>query len=160
MGALAKDRVKGDPTRPEIILCGEAQANLGVRATSDGDIEYLINDALIRTHGLTKLLATTPARADIIHPVLAAASRFFWHLHRGPSVNQRLDTEAIRFEMYKLALIGPTTFMASDDLVQSGVADIEADSSPYGFMVHNPSERAMYLWSFYFDCSNLSISES
>ena len=166
MSAVAKHRANDDPAHPEIILCDETQANLSTRLTSSGDIEYLMNDPLIRTHGLTKLLATTPAQVDDVYPVLAAASRFFWHLHRAPTMSQTLDNQPIRVEMYKVKAQGLGSRRTQEykefgeDLVHSGIVDIEADRRAHGFIVKNQSDRPLYLWAFYFDCSNLSIGES
>ncbi|KZV62801.1 hypothetical protein PENSPDRAFT_758453 [Peniophora sp. CONT] len=177
MSALAKDRVQRDATRPDILLGDEAQANISVRSHGGGRVEYLIHDSLIRKHGFTKLLETTPAMAENVHPVLAAASKFFWHLHRSPE-GQRLGDESVAIEMHQLepglwsrqwrstqgmhketGWIRPTG-APGEDLIHSGVVNLRADGrTVYGFTVENRSARPLYVWAFYFDCSNLSIAE-
>ncbi|KZV62802.1 hypothetical protein PENSPDRAFT_641761 [Peniophora sp. CONT] len=171
MSALAKDRVLSDVVRPAILLGEETQADLSVRAHDGGGrVEYLIRNPLIRKHGLMQLLETTPAIAEDVHSVLAAASKFFWHLHRSPG-QQRLGDESFEIEMHQLESSqslnhgyeniwkrpeGP----AGKNIIHQGVVNLEADGrTAYGVRVENHSTRPLYVSVFYFDCSNLSIIE-
>lgn len=167
MLALAKERVRKDPKSPEILLVDEPQANLSPRITRGGRVEYLIRDPLIRSHGLETLGETTLPIADHIHPILVAASKFFWHLHRSPALNQRLEDENIHTEMHELRLrqsdnSNRRSFVKSgNDLVRSGIVDIQVDRDRmHGLTIYNRSSRPVYVWAFYFDCSNLSICKS
>lgn len=49
---------------------------------------------------------------------------------------------------------------SGEDLVRSGIVELEADgATAYGLTVCNRSPRPLFVWVFYFDCSNLSISK-
>ncbi|VDB86219.1 unnamed protein product [Peniophora sp. CBMAI 1063] len=166
MRAVAKDRIRDDSSGPGILLVDETEASLSARATRDGRIEYLIRDSLIREHGIEKLNATTLPTHEDIHPVLVAASRFFWHLRRSPTSSERLEDGPISIEIYSvvnqsLASFWTTSYGRSgEDTVQSGIANVVADGrTPYGITVKNTSHKPLYLWLFYFDCSTLSITE-
>lgn len=166
MSALAKHRVCSGAESPGILLTNEAEANLSTYATFEGRIEYAIHDSLIRKHGLTTLLETTLPTTECTYPVLVAASKFFWHLHRTPTSKQELATEGVQIVMRRLERARHTSgwidywMESGDNLVHSGVVDIQVDGKvPYGLAVENGTGQSLYVSAFYFDCSNLSIGE-
>ena len=138
------------------------------RETHDGRIEYLIHDPLIEAYGITKLSETTTLEEKPIYAVLAAASNFFYNLHRAPSSDARLEDGCFKIEMHELGadLSGRPNHQynwkrdGGENLIrQDGVAELEVDGKRlYGFTVENRSEKPLYVWAFYFDCSTLSIS--
>ncbi|VDB86215.1 unnamed protein product [Peniophora sp. CBMAI 1063] len=164
MKAVAKDRLRDDSSGPGILLVDETEASLSARATQDGRIEYFIRDPLVQPHSLETLSVTTLSTPQCIHPVLMAASRFFWHLHRSPTSGQQLEDRAISLEMHRVVQSQPGWRPSYDrsgqDLIRSGVINVIPDGrTMYGFTVRNRSDRPLYVWLFYFDCSNLSILE-
>ncbi|KZV62932.1 hypothetical protein PENSPDRAFT_641580 [Peniophora sp. CONT] len=167
MEALAKElQLQQEAGSPSILLGDEAQADLSVRAR-DGVIEYLIGDSLINIHGLNRLCQTTKAETRFIHPVLRAASHFFWHLHRSPKKNllrSKVTVEVFRIEEDEDGeldedLQSPLV-TRGDNLLQAGVVNVVADhKTMYGVRVINNVSVPLHVWAFFFDCSDLSISE-
>ncbi|KZV74056.1 hypothetical protein PENSPDRAFT_682237 [Peniophora sp. CONT] len=154
---------------PRITLSHWDHANLSVRARG-GRIEYLICDPLVSAYGLHSLFQTTGADTQCIQPVLRAAGDFFWHLHRSPLPEKRLLDRWTSVEVYKLRKSAnggsdihtlPLHTRYGENLCRSGRLDVTVgdDGMVYGIVLHNSSKVPLYVWAFYFDCSDLSIAE-
>lgn len=163
--ALAEELQSEQETgRPFILLGDREQVHLIVQAR-DGQIEYLIGDALLNTHGMYKLYHMTPADARFIRPVLRTAAHFFWHLHRSPMQTRLRDKVAV--EVYKLhedvngpldENLLPPFVPIGENILHAGTVDAVVDDGLlYGVKVRNRTTVPMHVWAFYFDCSDLSI---
>ncbi|KZV62253.1 hypothetical protein PENSPDRAFT_758829 [Peniophora sp. CONT] len=143
-------------------------AHLGL-ALRGNRVEYLIYYAELLKHGHDKLWITTILDTAFIHSVLRAASHFFWHLRREPTTHQLWGDVAI--ELYTLRVdergeldrnlrhpyrVHSGNLLDRQDPVLDVVAD---DSTVYGISLQNTSTRALHVWAFYFDCSDLSIMD-
>ncbi|KZV60770.1 hypothetical protein PENSPDRAFT_328057 [Peniophora sp. CONT] len=129
----------------------------------DGAVHYAIHDPDIRDGGKHELYGVSSTH-DVpgVYSVLRAASHFFWHLRRGQSFTPAYHSH-ITVEIYTLKPveneIGPHYVQRTRENLRSGV--LEAVDSPrmiYGLKIENKSPVDLYLWVFYFDCSDLSIT--
>ncbi|VDB96090.1 unnamed protein product [Peniophora sp. CBMAI 1063] len=166
--ALAKElQLQEDSGSPPILLGDQKSAHISVRARDDGEIEYMINDSLITIHGLTSFCRTTKPDERFIHPVLRAASHFFWHLHRSPQKNMlrsKVSVEVHSLEQDEEGEIDENLdapwVPSSANLLKNGVVNVVADSETvYGIKMTNAVTVPLHVWAFYFDCSDLSIME-
>lgn len=164
--ALTKERCRSHIVQ----VRHSALADLSVRASS-GHIEYLICDPTIRSYGLSKLCQTTKSDADCIRPVLRATADFFRHLRRSPLPKERLLETRIAVEVHALKentdgnvdpYVQPLLTRYGENLCRSGKVDLTArdDETVYGITLRNSSQVPLYVWAFYFDCSDLSIGKS
>lgn len=142
------------------------QAELSVLALN-GRIEYLVCDPIIKDHGLDKLHHSTEAQAVYVYPVLRAATHFFWHLHHAPSMHRlcgHLGVQIHELGQNEDAELGldlrrPWT-PTGGGIMRDRTVDVVADDGKvYGISVRNQSSVPLHVWAFYFDCSDLSISE-
>ncbi|KZV62928.1 hypothetical protein PENSPDRAFT_230413 [Peniophora sp. CONT] len=144
----------------------ETQAHFSVVAR-DRQIEYLIHDDLITVRGLRRLHPTTKAEAYCIYPILRAATHFFWHLHHEPekpSLREHIRPRIYELKKDEHAELGLdlrlpwTTY--GESLLCSGAVNVVADQGTvYGIALQNTLEIPLHIWAFYFDCSDLSITE-
>ena len=165
--AVAKElQLQRNSGSPALLLGDEKEANVSV-CIRGGEIEYLIGDPLINIHGLSRLCHTTKPDMRFIHPVLRAASHFFWHLRRSPQKNMLRSKVSI--EVHRLEededgelddeLRAPL-ITRGDNVFRAGVADVVADDKTmYGLKIANTVSVPLHVWAFFFDCSDLSICE-
>ncbi|VDB92293.1 unnamed protein product [Peniophora sp. CBMAI 1063] len=165
--ALLKElQRQGQLERPSVRLVDPTEADLSVHPASGG-VEYRIHNAQIVRHGLRRLWKGTEASVHGIRPILHSAGTFFWHLFRSP--NKGLLRDQIVSEVHKL-LPGSNgerdSFMKrllarhGDNLFLSGSVNIVADDqTAFGITLENHNPVSLHVWGFYFDCSDLSITE-
>lgn len=163
--ALVDELLLPNKMYPSILLVDEAQADLSTRIREDGEIEYLVRPL---SEPVRPLYYTTKAEAQLVHPVLRAAIRFFWHLNRTPkkgSLQGRIEVEAHE-------LVEDENGELDDDLryplvrwgknlCRDGVLNAKADHrTVYGLRIMNNFNVPLHIWAFYFDCGDLSISNA
>ncbi|KZV73851.1 hypothetical protein PENSPDRAFT_732580 [Peniophora sp. CONT] len=134
------------------------------------NIEYFIqlpNLAQLWDLPIHRLYRTTQADARLVQPVLRAAARFPWHLRRKRGhgrlrsnvVVQVFKTEEDEFGDYDADLRLPFKAVGGD-LLSDGRVKVVADrKTPYGIHVTSKFNVPLHIWAFYFDCSDLSITE-
>ncbi|VDB96089.1 unnamed protein product [Peniophora sp. CBMAI 1063] len=115
--------------------------------------------------------SSTDAAAQSIKSALAYAHELPWHWGEPGMIvegNEKVLRDTISIGMHELVedeeallddeLNAPYVVRDSRDLHQRGFADVVADDQTYyGMVVRNNSDDPLYLWAFYFDCSDLSI---
>ncbi|KZV67675.1 hypothetical protein PENSPDRAFT_754732 [Peniophora sp. CONT] len=164
--ALAMEILPYHRADNHILLGDKAQADLSVRSSQEG-VEFLIHNSRITYYGLDKLSQSVPPVPQRVQSVLRAAAHFFWHLRRAPDKHSLRQKIHVSFHRVEEDMGGDLDenlrrpFRAvGDNLIVSGAVEVEADNkTPYGMTVHNGFNAPMCIWAFYFDCSNLSISE-
>ncbi|KZV74057.1 hypothetical protein PENSPDRAFT_648260 [Peniophora sp. CONT] len=150
-----------------VFLCENATyADLGVRERDDS-LEYILCDPMIKRYGLLHLCGTSTSTDELhIVAVLRAASHFFWRLHLAPSASTLRAHISVEFHRVKKdggadGNVHRTSYARDgEDLCRSGVVEIVAgDDTCYGVTVRNHLDVSLHVWAFYFDCSDLSITE-
>ncbi|KZV62920.1 hypothetical protein PENSPDRAFT_692080 [Peniophora sp. CONT] len=152
------------PGRPSIQLADAAQADLSI-CVVNGRAEYRICNSLVNSHGLHELCETTMASAQDVLRVLRAASSFFWHLQRTPDKHYLrdqilLEVHELRPSIERDPYVGRLLSKHGDNLLLSGTVNVVADDeTTFGITLKNKSLEPLHIWVFYFDCSDLSITE-
>ncbi|KZV62929.1 hypothetical protein PENSPDRAFT_657741 [Peniophora sp. CONT] len=153
---------------PIELLEDEAGADLCAR-DRDGRVELFVGNSVMVMNPALKLQSTIYAVAEHIHPFLRAASQFFWHLRRTPAEHQLRDNIAV--ELHELRRNGALNHLLHTTYQPYGenqlrcdrgvlVMDVEADNkTAYGITIRSQFVKPLYVWVFYFDCSDLSITE-
>ncbi|VDB88738.1 unnamed protein product [Peniophora sp. CBMAI 1063] len=183
--AIAAELNAPTPGKRAILLVEQDRADLSVTLADDGQsIEYLLPSTMITRYGLTRLYHTSPPQPPAIRRVLQAAAHFFWHLRRSPE--QGLLRHKVDIELQVLESTGELNFdvdhfddmevyqPVGDNLIQEGVVDVEVvgeigpnkvaknfeSATVYGLTLRSKTpDIPLYVGLFYFDCSELSISE-
>ena len=156
----------GEADYPVALPQDEAAADLSVHEC-DGRVEYFLNDPLVRSFGLQKLYRETPAETRYVHPILRAATHFFWHFKRSPdlsSLRASIDVqihELQKDEEAELDLYLRAPYKThGPNLNRDGIVDVVADDvTAYGVTIESSVNTPLYVWAFYFDCSDLEICE-
>ncbi len=134
---------------------------------ADGDvIHFEIMDKLCRQHGLTRMpFGVDIDDSDALRRILQSLADFYWYL-RHSSKRSPLATSTL--ECMKLKETGEYT----DDLEEvlmpdpdghnlnvGGVIMVDVgEEGIYGFKITDTMSVPLYVWMFYFDVSDLSIS--
>lgn len=155
---------------PVTLFRDAAGADLCARER-DGRVELTIGDSVTeRALGLA-LQSTVYPQAERIHRVLRAASQFFRHLRRSPKNHQlggRIEVEVheMRRNPRELdSLLRALYLPVGPNMLRSVCGELVLDVSEpdqtkaYGMTLTSRFEIALHIWAFYFDCSDLSISE-
>ncbi|KZV68253.1 hypothetical protein PENSPDRAFT_687430 [Peniophora sp. CONT] len=138
-------------------------------AVSSGQVEYHIADESVLRYRHDRLYYRTPLPQllDALRPVLDAATHFFRHLHRKPPTSSNIKlAEKVELGLFKVELstdidedLAQQIFLPSgDNLIKDGVVEIETGpETQYGFTIK--SNMDVHIALFYFDCSDLSITQ-
>ncbi|KZV70057.1 hypothetical protein PENSPDRAFT_607783 [Peniophora sp. CONT] len=155
-----------DVDYPVVLREDETQTDLSVYEHV-GRVEYFINDPLIKSFGLQKLFNTTGAETRYIHPILRSATHFFWHFNRSPDVSALRDSLHVQVHVLQRddeaeldLYLRPPYRTHGENLNRDGIVDVVADDvTAYGVTVESDFTVPLHVWAFYFDCSDLSISD-
>ncbi|KAK0187308.1 hypothetical protein F5146DRAFT_1105099 [Armillaria mellea] len=135
--------------------------------TVDGDVvNFEIMDKLCRQHELTRMPFNIKIHDSYtIHCVLQGSADFYWYFHHSSKAS---PLSACTLECMKLRETGEYTDMLEavwipdpngNNLNVGGVIMVDvAEEAIYGFRITNTSAANLYVWMFYFDMSDLSIS--
>ncbi|KAK0234488.1 hypothetical protein EDD85DRAFT_774432 [Armillaria nabsnona] len=134
---------------------------------ADGDvIHFEIMDKICRQHGLTHMpFGVDIDDSDALRRILQSSADFYWYLRHS---NKRSPLATSTLECMKLKETGEYT----DDLEEvlrpdpnghnlnvGGVIMVDVDEEGiYGFKITDAMSVPLYVWMFYFDVSDLSIS--
>ncbi|VDB92134.1 unnamed protein product [Peniophora sp. CBMAI 1063] len=148
-------------------LSDKANADLALSVDDDGYLKFDILDSLITAYGIHALYHTVMPDSRYILPALRSASHFFWHLRRSPEKNRlrsKVDVKVHALVEDDEAELDddlmPPLVRNGDDLFRGGAVDVVADSkAKYGVTIRNKTSVPLHVWVFYFDCSDLSITE-
>lgn len=139
-------------------------------------VTFHINDNVCRAHGLTEMYypiyrdptasSSKEAFVEQALAVIRSAADFYFHLGRYPRYNHLTRSGLVRLESYELeeGWVGDDWGMAekepSRNLIQGGVLNVyEEEEKVFGFKVINGSSVPLYAALFFFDMSDLSISQ-
>ncbi|KAG6906653.1 hypothetical protein DXG01_012739 [Tephrocybe rancida] len=140
-----------------------------VIGTPDGLVQFEVQDPVCSQYGYTHMPFNNirPDESAYLLSILRSAADFYWHLR-----NSKKDsslTENVHIECLQLESSGELTddldeiFVPKQDgtnLVIGGLIFIDIDDSAlYGYRILNESETPLYVALFYFDISDLSISQ-
>jgi hypothetical protein len=143
------------------VVSNPSLAKLGLNlelnnTTHHKEVVLIILDPSISQWGLSKIHHNFPLTPSFnaLFPVLSAAARFDWHLHRA---SRGITTSQVDIEFTRL----------SRDLVPNGPNMIEngkvlvdvSEKAIYGIKLTNKIDLPLYVSVFYFDSSDLSISK-
>jgi len=147
------------------VVVPKEQADLDVEI-EDGYVVFNILNPQVTKFGLFRMPFRLNPHVDDVYPVVAAAADYHWHLNR----TQKKETfqNKVRVEFLKLKqddeefdenfnlIIRPD----GPNLNMGGVVDIIVDKDAiYGINIINDTPLGLYPSLFFFDNSDLSISE-
>ena len=151
----------------KISLVEKDGATLGIALDVDArHLVFNILDKRVTQYGLSRMPFPTEIRVDNITAVLSAAVHYYWHLNRtvdNPQLAKKIDVQftALKddpdhFDEYYHILRYP----CGPNLIKDGVIHVNTGAcNMYGMKITNNSTLSLYISVFYFDSSDLSISE-
>jgi hypothetical protein len=164
LNALSQDMLDTGSDRRIISLVETEKAELDI-TISDGQVVFNILNPHITQFGLNEMPFRIQPTYDDIYPVIRAAAHYYWHLGRTNAEQhlqgkvQLIFTQVEEIEEYDEdfnRIIVPV----GGDLNRAGVVDFIVDPAKmYGIKLINNSSLDLYPSLFYFDNSDLSISE-
>lgn len=166
--AVAQEMTIGTNIQQTLQLVDEREkAELDLFLEND-KVVFGILDPLVRIHGLTRMPYTVDTAPANVYPVIRAAAHYRWHLRR--TSHEQLLQKKVKVQFNTLV----ETDEFDDDLHflyrpngpnlledGKGIVDIKVDGKTlYGIKIINELDIDLYASLFYFDNSDLSISES
>jgi hypothetical protein len=162
--ALSQDMRRTDTDRRRISLVDKEKAELDI-AISNDKVVFNIMNPQVTQFGLNKMPFRIQPTYDDVYPVVRASAHYYWHLRRNNSKRALQGRIQLKFmQVQELDEYdddyNPIIEPVGDDLNVAGVVDfvVEPDKM-YGIKLVNDSGLDLYPSLFYFDNSNLSISE-
>jgi hypothetical protein len=153
------------------VVSNHSLAKLGLDVKSDNrEVVLSILDSSISQWGLSRIHHdfALPPSFNALYPVLAAAARFDWHLHRESRGirTAQVDIEFTRLRensKTELVPVGPNMIQSGSDHEDDGTARVVlvdvSEKAIYGIRLTNRIGLPLYVSVFYFDSSDLSISK-
>ena len=162
--ALARDLLRTGADRRKISLVEKSKAELDI-ALEGGSVVFNILNTQVTQFGLNRLPFRVKPTYDDVYPVIWSAAHYHWHLRRNNK--SKLLQNHIQLEFKKLEERGefdddfnPIMEPVGENLNVAGVVDIVVDADAmYGIKIVNHSALDLYPCLFFFDSSDLSISE-
>jgi hypothetical protein len=166
---MVHDAVTREPVdnviKPMNIVPSPIETASVVISTAREGIYFDFLDPEINRHGLKRLPHTTRANVIDLQRTIHAISHHLYHL-RFPKIP--VDEEAAFFaskvsiEVFKakVYLDDPPSIVGDNLNVNGKGIDLEMDGSPQVIVIKNDSEFDIYPALFYFECIDLSISQS
>jgi hypothetical protein len=133
----------------------KVEAELDI-ALEDGQVVFNILDPRVTNFGLTRIPFHISPKADDVYPVIRAAARYLWHLrtNKNPAFQNKVRIE------FKQLMVTREIQPYGPDLNIDGVIDFIVDEKAmYGIRIVNDTAEPLYPYLFYFDNTDLSISE-
>jgi hypothetical protein len=134
-------------------------------AISNDKVVFNIMNPQVTQFGLNRMPFHIQPTYDDVYPIIRASAHYYWHLRRNNSKRGLQGRIQLKFMQVKELDeydddYNPVIEPVGDDLNVAGVVDlvIEPDQM-YGIKLVNNSGLDLYPSLFYFDNSDLSISE-
>lgn len=174
--ALVRDEMKHGLRIRLVVEDASPPPDIALVKNGDNTVAFDINDKLCHDWGMTQMYypvhldsATASSRASFTEKVLTiirSAAEFYFHLRRYPSYDGLRHSGLVRLEAYELeeGWVGDDWGMAEKgpqrNLIQNNALNVyDEDEKVFGFKVVNDSRVPLYAALFFFDMSDLSISE-
>lgn len=133
--------------------------------TASPEVIFCLCNSQAKLYGVSTLRRRKPARREDVEPILFAAAKWNWHLHRTNENSEVKDI--VGMEMMKIGEktgkgIKDRKFLEEPytDLSTSGVVDFTVKSNDlYGAKLTNTSNTPLYVRMFYFDTTDFAICE-
>ena len=162
--ALSQDMRRMGTNRKQILLVDKAKAELDI-AISNDKVVFNIMNPQVTQFGLNKMPFHIQPTYEDVYPVIQAAAHYYWHLRRNNS--KRALQGCIQLQFMRVKELdeydddyNPVIEPIEDDLNVAGVVDLVVEPDKmYGVKLVNNSGLDLYPALFYFDNSDLSISE-
>jgi hypothetical protein len=161
---VAKERQEPSGRKRNIELVERAEDARLILSINDRDqVEFLVNDAILKSYGLEKLPQEVDIDGNRVYDILVAAADFFYHLYRQPSkstLSQSAEMEWFRLDQYTEDMFNGLTNVGNN-LNVDGVITVTAspDDEPinYGFRLVNRTFGDLYAEVYNFDVSTLTV---
>jgi hypothetical protein len=144
-------------------------AHFAIEREND-EIDFIILDERVTAHGLTKCAYKVKANADDLIPVLQGAAHYHYHLNRSylnsENIEKRIKVEFFKLEFSDQFDEGTLRLLrrpSGETLLKDGIVTVpirDGIDDVFGIRITNTSRKDLYPSIFYFDNSELSISES
>ncbi|KDR67569.1 hypothetical protein GALMADRAFT_147105 [Galerina marginata CBS 339.88] len=163
---LMQMKTSGDDRHRIALVDDRSVAHLAVERDND-KIAFIILDERVTAHGLTKCPYTADAVAEQLIPVLQGAAHYHYHLNRSYLNSEKIGIEV---EFFKLEFSGQLDESTSrllrrpygDNMLKDGIITIpirDGVNELFGIRITNKSKKDLYPNIFYFDNSELSVTQ-
>ena len=162
---LAQETQYADSAHTKIMLVEKERAEMDI-GIEDELVVFNIRNPLVTQFGLVRMPFQIRPHVGEVCPVIRAAAHYYWHLRR---TNKKAPFEnQVRIEFMRLKQdeedfdenFNLITRPDGPNLNMGGVVDIVVDKDAmYGIKITNDTPLTLYPSLFYFDNSDLSISE-
>ena len=161
---LAKDMLHIGFDRRRISLVEKDKAELDI-AIDGGRVVFNILNPQVTQFGLKQIPFHIEPNCDYVYPAIRASAHYHWHLRRNNT--EKVLQNHIQLEFKKVIELeeydddfNPIIKPIGDDLNVTGIVDIIVHPGDlYGIKLINYSGLDLYPSLFFFDNSDLSISE-
>lgn len=174
--ALVRDEMKHGLRIRLVVEDASPPPDIALVNNGDNTVAFDINDKLCRDWGMTQMYypvhldtSTASSRASFnekVLTILRSAADFYFHLGRYPTYGGLRRSGIVRLEAYELqeGWVGDDWGMAEKEpqrnlIQQNALSVYDEDETVFGFKVVNDSHVPLYAALFFFDMSDLSISE-
>ena len=161
---LARDFLRTGANHKRISLVEKSKAELDI-ALEGGLVVFNILNTQVTQFGLNRLpFQVEPTYTDI-YPVIWSAVHYHWHLRRNNKTKPLQNYVQLEFKKLEECWefdddFNPIMEPVGENLNVAGVVDIVVDTDDmYGIKIINHSALDLYPCLFFFDNSDLSISE-
>jgi len=162
--ALAQDILITGTDHLGIMLVEKSKAELDI-ALEGGSVVFNILNPQVTLFGLNRLPFRVKPTYDDVYPIIRASAHYHWHLHLNK--RSKLLQNHVQLEFKKLEEreefdddFNPILEPVGKNLNVAGVVDIVINPDDvYGIKIVNKSALDLYPSLFFFDNSDLSISE-
>ncbi|KAF8605216.1 hypothetical protein BDV93DRAFT_572816, partial [Ceratobasidium sp. AG-I] len=146
---------------PEIGYPEEPPSSNG--PSSEPEVMFVLCHAQAEKYKVSRMRFRKPARREEVEPVLFAAARWNWHLHR--TNGSEKPSRMVSMEVMKLGWVRGDCIIPADEplaiLSKEGVVDLAVrDEDRYGLRISSAVSVPLYIQVFYFDMMDFSISMS
>ena len=162
---LGREMQRTGPDHRRILLVEKDRAELSITLERNHVVFDILNP-LVTQFGLTRMPFRVCPNVDDIYPVIRASAHYHWHLRR-TNMKKNLQRQ-VRIEFTKVIQLeeeydgdfNPVVKPDGPNLNVGGVVRLVADPNyMYGIKLVNDTPLALYPSLFFFDNSDLSISE-
>ncbi|KIM23672.1 hypothetical protein M408DRAFT_250848 [Serendipita vermifera MAFF 305830] len=129
-----------------------AQFTLGVEQDY---VTFGILDPSVTTCGLNHM--PFRVKRNVLASVIQYAAHFDWHLHRVVSTAVPTFQKSVRLEFTKIYKRNGALEVDKSNLNVNNRIDLVVGEDKYGIKLVNNSDKNLYPYLFFFDCSDLSI---
>lgn len=164
---LARQIERAEAIHRIVQLVERDQAEIGIARVGNGNIVFNIFNSEVTKHGLTRMPFILEPTLQVVSPIIRAAAHFHFHLRRTKTDAEVNLANHVEIEMAELRLAQDNAYDNEDQVwypsnwQRGKIFDlpIEDSGTVYGWRITNHSNKPLYPALFYFDNSDLSISE-